>query len=158
MRIKLFSLLLLSWIAATAMGVPAIAQDEDIAVVVSARNRVNALTEPELKRILRGERRSWAVGLPIRLVVLPAGTAEHDALLKLLGMSDREYKQYWLSLVFRGEIESEPTNVPSVGMQMEALEVFPGAITLVKAKGVKPGMKILRINGHLPGEPDYPVR
>jgi hypothetical protein len=90
--------------------------------------------------------------------VLPAGSPEHDALLKLLGMSDREYKQYWLSLVFRGEVESEPTNVPSVGMQMEALSVFPGAITLVKAKNVKSGMKILKVNGHLPGEDGYPVR
>jgi len=144
-------------IGCLAFTAPAFAQDEDIAVVVSEHNNVSALSSAELRKIFRGERRSWAVGLPIKLIVLPVGAPEHTALLKLLGMSEHEYKEYWLSLVFRGEVEAEPTNVPSIGMQLEALSVFPGAITLVKAKDVRPGMKMLKINGYLPGEPGYPI-
>ncbi|HEV2698020.1 MAG TPA: hypothetical protein VGU90_08515 [Terriglobales bacterium] len=154
---KLLPIVALSLIA-VGSSIPAFAQDQDIAVVVNQNNHVSAVTQVELKKILLGEKRSWAVGLPIRIIVLPSGTAEHDALLKILGMSDREFKQYWLSLVFRGEVESEPTNVPSLGMQKEALSVFPGAITLVKAKEVKPDMKVLKVAGHLPGEPGYPIQ
>jgi hypothetical protein len=42
-------------------------------------------------------------------------------------------------------------------MQLEALTVFPGATTLVSARDVKPGMKVLKVNGHLPGEAGYPL-
>ena len=152
-----FSSLLASWLLATVVSTTAFAQAGDIAVVVNQNNHVSAVTTAELRKIFRGERRSWAVGLPVRLIVLPAGTPEHDAILKILGMTDHEYKEYWLALVFRGEVESEPTNVPSLGMQMEALSVFPGAITLVKVQDVKPAMKVLKVDGRLPGEPDYPI-
>jgi hypothetical protein len=42
-------------------------------------------------------------------------------------------------------------------MQKEAISVFPGAITLVEASEVKPGMKVVKLDGHLPGEPGYPL-
>jgi len=80
------------------------------------------------------------------------------ALLKLMAMSEIEYKQYWTAQVFRGEADAEPFTVPSVGMQKEALNLFPGAITLVKMTEVKPGMKVLRVEGLLPGEAGYPLR
>lgn len=156
MRMKLPILALLS-IAVAGRSFPAFAQVDDVAVVVNYNNQASALSEAELKKIFLGERRSWAVGPPIRLVVLPMDTAESSALLKLVGMSGREFKQYWLALVFRGKVEAEPTNVPSIGMQIEALSALPGAITLVRAKDVKPGMKMLKIDGHLPGEPGYPL-
>jgi hypothetical protein len=71
------------------------------------------------------------------------GCRERLVLLSLLGMSESEYKQYWAAQVFRGEADSEPFAVPSVGMQKEAMKVFPGAISLVSAQDVKPGMKII---------------
>jgi len=83
------------------------------------------------------------VGVPVKLI---------------LGMSEREYEQYWIALVFRGEVEGGPVAVPTIGMQLEALSVFPGAITLVRAKDVKPGMKMLKVNGRIPGEAGYPVQ
>jgi len=79
-------------------------------------------------------------------------------LLRLLGMSESEYKHYWTAQLFRGEAGSEPTAVPSVGMQKEALTAFPGAISLVDARDVKPGMKMVRVEGLLPGETGYPLR
>jgi hypothetical protein len=44
-------------------------------------------------------------------------------------------------------------------MVKEALKVFPGAIALVDIRDLKPGMeiKILKIDGHLPGEDGYPI-
>jgi hypothetical protein len=42
-------------------------------------------------------------------------------------------------------------------MQKEAIMVFPGAIALVDLIDVKPGMKVLKVDGHSPGEPGYPV-
>ena len=79
-------------------------------------------------------------------------------MLRLLGMSESEYKQYWTAQVFRGDADAEP--VPSFGMAKEATKVFPGAIALVEAQEVKLGMniKLIKVEGHLPGEPGYPLQ
>jgi hypothetical protein len=42
-------------------------------------------------------------------------------------------------------------------MQKEALGVYPGAIALVDAAEVKPGMKVLKVDGHTPGDGNYPL-
>ena len=107
---------------------------------------------------MAGEKRSWPGGLAIRLIVRPPGCHERFVLLRLLGMSESEYKRYWTAQVFRGEAGSEPAIVPSVGMQKEALAAFPGAISLVDVRDVKPGMKIVKVEGLLPGETGYPLR
>ena len=133
------------------------AQLADVAVVVNPANPVSSISLAELRKIFAGEKRSWQGGLPMRPIVRPQGCHERLALLRLLGMSEGEYKQHWTAQVFRGEVGSEPSTVPSVGMQKEAISVLPGAITLVDASDVKPGMKVVKIDGHLPGEPGYPL-
>lgn len=78
-------------------------------------------------------------------------------MLRLLGMKESEYKQYWSAQTFRGEAESEPFTAPSLGMMLEATKVFPGAIAMIDAKEVKPGMKVIKVDGHMPDEPGYPL-
>lgn len=72
-------------------------------------------------------------------------------------MSESEYKQHWIAQVFHGEAQAEPVALFSNGMQKEAIGAFPGAIALVTLGDVKPAMKVLKVDGHLPGEPGYPV-
>ena len=78
-------------------------------------------------------------------------------MLNLLGMSESDYKKYWTSQIYKGEATSEPVALPSNGMQKEALAVYPGAIALVDAAEVKPGMKVLKVDGHTPGEANDPL-
>jgi hypothetical protein len=73
-------------------------------------------------------------------------------------MSEGEYKQYWTAQVIRGEADSEPSIVPSAGMVREAVQAFPGGIGMVDLESVKPGMKVIKIDGHSPGEQGYPLR
>jgi hypothetical protein len=42
-------------------------------------------------------------------------------------------------------------------MQKEALAAFPGAVALVDFQDVKPGMKVVRVDGRLPGDAGYPL-
>lgn len=136
---------------------PALAQKPDLAVVVNASNAVTNLTMAQLRNLFAGERHSWPGGTPVKLFVRASGTQERDAVLKILGMSEIEYKQYWIAQVFRGEAQTGPLILPSNGMQKEAIAAFPGGIALMNAPDVKPGMKVVRINGRLPGEPGYPL-
>ena len=56
--------------------------------------------------------------------------------------------------------DAEPPVVPSFGMEKEALKVYPGAIALADPKEIKSGMdiKTVRVEGHLPGEAEYPIQ
>lgn len=135
----------------------AVAQTEDVAVVVNSKNQLENLSGPDLRKIFAGEKRSWAGGLPIKLFVPAPGVRERAVLLKLLGMTETAYKQYWTAKVFRGEAQAEPAALSSSGMQKDAVAVYAGAILLVNFQDVTSGMKVLTIEGQKPGEAGYPL-
>src|SRR6266852_2732646 len=153
--------LIVVWVAISLAGLTglsiAVAQTSAVAVVVNEKNPVTNLSTPELRKLVAGEKHSWAGGVPVRLFVRAPGAYERVVLLKLLGMSESAYKQYWTAQVFRGEAQAEPLALFSNGMQKEALTVYPGAVALVIVQDVKPGMKVVRVDGHLPGETGYPL-
>ena len=148
--------LVLPWILLFC-ALSAVAQQADVAVVVNPENPVNSMTMSELRKVFAGEKRSWANGQAVKIFVRNYGARERITLLQLLGMSESDYKQYWTAQVFRGEAQVEPVALPSNGMQKEAVATFPGAIVLVAVPDVKPGMKVVKVNGHLPGEAGYPL-
>ena len=157
MRIQTLSLLLAGGVLGFGLLAWAQAPEADIAVVVNQDNPVQKLSYADLRKIFAGERRSWAGGTVVRLVVRPAGTRERDALLRLLQMDETGYEQYWTAKVYRGEAQFPPVVLPSVGMTREAIVTYPGAIALIEVNDVKPDMKVLKIDSHLPGEPGYPL-
>jgi len=148
----LIFILLVRWIPVAS------AQGGSIAVVVNPQNSLSTIQMAELRRVLVGEKRYWTGGATVKLFTRKAGTPEHNALLKVMGMSEAEYKQYWTSRIYQGEAQTEPIALPSNGMQREALTAYPGAIALIDSADVKPGMKVLKLDGKLPGEDGYPLQ
>jgi ABC-type phosphate transport system substrate-binding protein len=136
------------------------AQTTDVAVVVNMNNPASNVSLADLRKIFSGVKRTWPNGVPIKLLVRAPGCHERLALLRLLGMSESEYKQYWTAQVYRGDADSEPVSILSFGMTKEAVAAIPGAIGLVEADSIKPGMplRVIKIDGHLPGDPGYPIR
>ena len=157
MKAKAVAVLVLACMTGMLCASSALAQHGDVAVVVSPQNGTSTLSLGELRKVFNGEKHFWPSGSTIKLLVRPSGSRERNTLLNLLGMSESEYKQYWTSQIYRGEAHSEPITLPSNGMQKEALALYPGAIALVEAAEVKPGMKVLKIDGHMPGEEHYPL-
>lgn len=162
MSVKLTSTLLLLGLGvglgASSLVPLATAQSKGMAVIVSSDNPATNLSLGDLRKVFSGAKRSWPGGQPIKLITRGPGCVERVALLKLVAMSESEFKQYWTAQVLRGEADSEPLVVPSVGMQKEALRTFPGAISLVNIDNVQPGMKVLKIDGLLPGAAGYALR
>lgn len=155
MKLKWNVVLLL--LLSMSLAVPLFAQDGDIAVVVNSNNSVSSLSSSELRKIYTGEKHSWQNGQAIKPFVRAQGTPEHNAVLKLAGMSEADYHKLWTSLVYRGEAQAEPVQLPSNGMQKEAIVAFPGGIAFIAAQDVRTGMKVVKIDGHLPGESGYPL-
>jgi hypothetical protein len=155
MRMRLIAVLFLSGLASPAFVPITLAQTGDVAIVVSQKNPVTDLSTRELRQIFTGEKRSWSSGLPIKLFVRAPGTHESIVLLKLLDMTESEYKRHWISQVFRGEVQAEPITLFSNDVQRQAVLVYPGAVTLIEARDLKPGMKVIRVDGRTPGQEGY---
>jgi len=124
-------------------------------VVVNPGNPVTNISLADLRKMFAGEKHTWPRGVPVKPVVRAPGCHERLALLRLLNMSEGEYKQHWTAIVLRGEADAEPPAVFSVGMQKEAIAAFPGVISLVDAHDVMPGMKVIKLDGLAPGAPGY---
>ena len=84
---------------------------------------------------------------------------ERELVLKVIyRMSEGKFKQYWVSKIFRAEATSGPKIVFSNTMAGQLVAAVPGAIAFINAKEVPPGLKVLPIDGRLPGQPGYPLR
>lgn len=154
---KSVALLMLLYLVVISSARPAVAQVLDVAVVVNTKNPVVNLSLGELRKIFAGEKRTWPGGAPIKLIVRMPGAHERLVLMNLLAMSEVDFKQYWTAQVYRGEATSEPAAVFSNGMEKEAVIALPGAIALMDARDIKPGIKVIKVEGLLPGSPGYPL-
>jgi len=131
----------------------------DIAVVVHPETPVSDLSLADVRKVLLGERQYWTAKLPVVLLIRAPVARERDVVLKVIyQMSEAQFKQYWVAKIFRAEAASPPKIVYSNDMQYELVAGIPGAIAFVDARNVKPGLKVLRVDGHLPGDKEYPLR
>jgi len=121
----------------------------DVAVVVNPGNPVSSLTTAALRKLFAGETRTWPGGTPVKLIIRAPGAHERAVVLQLLHFSEDDYARYWTTQAYRGE-GVEPVAVFSNGMQKEAVLAIPGAIALIDACDLKPGLKVLKIEGKLP--------
>jgi hypothetical protein len=135
------------------------ARGTDIAVVVHPDTPVADLSLSEVRKVLLGERQYWNSKLPVVLLIRAPVARERDVVLRVIyQMSEAQFKQYWVAKIFRAEITSPPRIVYSNDLQYDLVSAMPGAIAFVDARNVRPGVKVLRVDGHLPGERDYPLR
>jgi hypothetical protein len=149
-----------SFLLTAAFGMRAgAATDSDIAVVVRPDVPVDDLTFPELRRLLLGDRQFWTSNLRVTLLVRAPGAREREVVLKTIyQMSEAQFRQYWIAKVFRNEAPAGPRVVYSNGMAAELASAIPGAVAFVEADEAPKGLKVLKINGKLPGQPGYPLR
>jgi hypothetical protein len=96
--------------------------------------------------------------MPVVLLIRAPAARERDVVLKIIyQMSEAQFKQYWIAKIFRAEAASAPKIVYSNDKATELVNALPGAIAFVDARDVRPGTKVVRVDGHLPGESGYPL-
>ena len=147
--------------AGAALAPSALAAQEaaSIAIVTNPRTAANDISFLELRKIFLGEMQFWGDNSRIVLLVRAPVARERDVVLsKIYRMGEAEFQQYWIAKVFRAEVSSKPKIVYSSDMTSELVTALPGAIGFLPADEVGPGMKVLRINGKLPGETGYPLQ
>lgn len=146
-----------SVVAPAAAQAPQLPKVEDLAIVVNPGTPVDKLSFAELRSVFLGERQYWG-NIPVVLLIRAPTSAERDAVLNTIyQMQEAQFKQYWIAKIFRADVTSPPKIVYSNAAANSLVENVPGAIAFIPANDVKPGLKVLRVNDRLPGEPGYPL-
>ena len=157
--VTIFCLLVWLFMALQAPSTAQTSRGADIAVVVHPDTAITDLSLSEVRKVLLGERQYWNSKLPVVLLIRAPVARERDVVLRVIyQMSENQFKQYWVAKIFRAEAASPPKLVYSNDMQYELVSAIPGAIAFIDARNVRPGLKVLRVDGHMPGDREYPLR
>jgi hypothetical protein len=131
----------------------------DVAVVVNPGVPATDLGFAEIRKLLLGDRQFWNSGLRVTLLMRAPVARERDVVLReIYQMSEAQFRQYWIAKVFRAEATSGPKVVYSDEEAAQMVAAIPGAIAFLDASKVPKGLKVLRIDGRLPGEAGYKLR
>jgi len=128
----------------------------DVAFVVHPDNPETDVSSEELVRMLRQERQRWKEGGKIYLVFQASGSPVREVVLRrVFRMDDLELKQFWLRKLYSGEIASFPHVVSSDAAVKRIVHLAPRALGFVDGSTVDSAVKVLRVDGKLPGQPGY---
>ncbi len=132
---------------------------ESLAFIVNRENPVDNLSMGELRTVFLGERSHWANGRRITLVMMEPGQPERDTLVRdVCRMTESDLRRRYLQGLLTGEVLVSPKILASpVGVRKFVFNV-PGAIGYLRPEDVDDSVKVIRIDGHLPGESEYPLK
>jgi hypothetical protein len=130
-----------------------------IAIVVHPACGISGLTSAELKTYLELEREFWPDKKKIALLQRSASSVEQKALLKTVYRTDeRSLRKMWVQKLYQGKIGAIPSVVVSNADALKLLANLEGGITAVCVTGVPAdGVKVLTVDGKLPGQEGYPL-
>lgn len=155
----LIPVIFLGLLCSPRAGVQAQSRSTDVAVVVHPDTPVGNLTLAEVRQVFKGERQYWNKQTPVVLIVRAPVAREREVVLRtIFQMNDAQFKQYWVAKIFRAETTSAPKIVYSNNVANQLVAAVPGAIAFIDAREVKPGVKVISVDGMLPGAAKYPLR
>ncbi len=128
-----------------------------LAVVVARGSAVQNVRLEELKRIFTNEGDRDALGqryAPVNHAPRTTDRAAFDAIV--LGMSAEEVSQFWIERRIRGS-PRPPRSVDSISLLLRLIARLPGGMTYARPAQLTGAVRAVRVNGKLPGDPDYPL-
>lgn len=147
---------------ASSLGVSQLRHMEepgDIAIVVNESNPVNELTLSELRNMLMGDRRFWKGNVRVKLILREPGSYERDGVLNtLLKIDNKLFAAHWRAKIFRGEASEEPSSVQSDAQVENYLSQSPGGLAFMRNRSRAAHVKVLRLDGKLPGDDGYVLK
>jgi phosphate transport system substrate-binding protein len=132
---------------------------QSLAFIVNRENPVENISMAELRTVFLGERSHWPNGRRITLVMMEPGRPERDTLLRdVCRMSESDLRRRYLQGLLTGEVLVSPkTLASSEGVRKFVFNV-PGAIGYLRPEDVDDSVKVIRIDGHLPSDAEYPLK
>ena len=152
------ALMISLFFSAVALGEET-AQPSPIAIVVHKGTNVEDLSLQELRNIFLANQQFWPDRTKIILLVRAPKSDERDFVLnKIYQMDEARFRQYWIAKMFRAEVATGPKIVFSTDMTLELVLAIPGSISFIRADEVTDRVRVVRVDGKLPGEIGYPLK
>jgi len=131
-------------------------KQESLAIIVNQSNTVDDLSMAELRAVFLGERSHWPNGRRITLVMMEQGQPEREAILReICRLGEADFRRRILQGLFTGEVLVSPKTLATpLGVRKFVFNV-PGAIGYLRPKDVDGSVKVIRVNGRLPGDAEY---
>jgi hypothetical protein len=133
-----------------------------LAVVVHRSSLIDAVSIADLRRMFTGALRTWSGSHPIVLVEQPDDRVVQQRTLQiLLRKTPAEYRRQILALEYQGQELPIIKTLNSDDNAIKFVWNLPGAIAVVDgavAEAAQVHVKVLRVDGKLPGEAGYPLQ
>lgn len=148
-------------LAALSLGAAplAAAPPRQTLVIVTQKNAaLSELSLRELKHLYTGEQVDGPTGAQLIPLNHPPRAPVRVAFDQtVLHMNADEVGRFWIDRKIRGQTGA-PRAVPSLELLRRVVATLPGTLTYLDANDVTADLKVLRVDGHAPGDPDYPLR
>jgi hypothetical protein len=130
-----------------------------IAIVVHKDTRIDDLSLQELRNIFLANQQFWPDRTRITLMMRAPKSDERDFVLnRIYQMDEAQFRQYWIAKMFRAEVPSGPKIVFSNDMALALVIAIPGSISFIKSDEVTDEVRLVKVDGKLPGDEGYPLK
>lgn len=124
-----------------------------LAVVVNSENPLKDISLEDLRKIYTGEMRKWENGSPVVPVMGPEGSAENRAFLSTVCSTDEKgLKTLWTS-----QKGVPPSMIEKNEWILRFVFSNPGAIAFHPSDASMQQVKVIRVDGKEPTDPEYPL-
>ena len=159
LRLQILVLSMATCAAAGIASAEEVVTSSPLAIVVHKDTAVDDLTMAELRSIFLADQQFWEDRTRIILLVRAPKSDERDFVLnRIYGMSEAEFRQYWVAKMFRAEVPRGPKIVFSTDMTLDLVVAIPGSISFIRADKVTGDVKVVRVDGALPTDSGYPLK
>ena len=137
----------------------ALAQNDDLAVIVNKANTIDNVTAAELRSIALGDKAKWPDGRAVIRIVTPPESNETASMLRsVYHMSDAALRRYYLLAAFNGKEIMQAKEAASAAAAKQLVAQTPGAIACIRAADVDSTVKVVKVDGVAPGDSAYKLR
>ena len=126
-----------------------------LAIVVAKSSPIQQLTQFELKKLYLGSIITDAAGE--RIIPFNQTPNAPDRVLfedRVLGMTPEEVARYWIERKIRGQ-GGAPKAVSPADLLQKVVSRLEHSVAYVRADQVLPDVRVIAIDGHLPGDGAY---
>jgi len=142
------------------VGAPAKADPNStaVAVIVNEANPLHGMSFADLRRYAKMTKQLWSDRQRVDLFLPNTRSPAYRTLLtRVFKTSHKKLQKTWVRKLFSGDIPAKPSTLSSSAAAGNLVRKRPGALAFVSASAIPKGVRVLKIDGKLPGEAGYPL-